>query len=234
MQGRTLYGGASALMAYVVAIRTFPDLPPLRAAQVSFVAAIGTDMELRTEMVRQGRNVAQVRSEILCGGQIALTAFWLFGTERDPNARHAASPPDGSPGKPGDGAPVALGPAPEFLKNNYEVRYTADRIETGTPLVRRWVKLRDPSGLDAVQELILLGDALPPSAISIMQRPGPISSMNWSFNLLDPAPSTIDGWWLAETASDHADHGYSSERLRLWNSDGRQMMAGMQSVAIFG
>ena len=32
----------------------------------------------------------------------------------------------------------------------------------------------------------------------------------------------------------HAAAGYSSERLRLWNADGRQVMDGLQSVAIFG
>jgi len=40
LQGRTLYGGASALIAYTAAIRAFPDLPPLRAAQVAFVAPV--------------------------------------------------------------------------------------------------------------------------------------------------------------------------------------------------
>jgi acyl-CoA thioesterase len=67
-----------------------------------------------------------------------------------------------------------------------------------------------------------------------MERQGPISSINWSFNLLDPQATTDDGWWLAETASDHADHGYSSERLRLWNSDGTLVMTGQQCVAVFG
>ena len=37
-QGRTLYGGASALIAYTAAIRAFPDLPPLRAGQLAIVA----------------------------------------------------------------------------------------------------------------------------------------------------------------------------------------------------
>ena len=50
-----------------------------------------------------------------------------------------------------------------------------------------------------------------------MKRQGPISSVNWSFNLLEPAPATRDGWWMSENASQHAAHGYSSERLRLWN-----------------
>lgn len=234
MQGRTMYGGASALIAYIAATRAFPDLPPLRGGQIGFVAPLGTDMELQSEMVRQGRNVAQVRSEILSEGKVALTAFWLFGTEREPNALHPSAPVEGSPGAPQEGASVETGQAPEFIKNNYEMRHTDDHAEPGQPLIRRWVRLREPSGLDPTAELILMGDTLPPSAARIMQRPGPMSSINWSFNMLDPAPATGDGWWLAETASDHADHGYSSERLRLWNTDGRQMMSGIQNAAIFG
>lgn len=239
MQGRTLYGGASALIAYVAAIRSFPDLPPLRAAQIGFIAPIGAVMELRAEIVRQGRNVVQVRSEITCGGQVALSAFWLFGAAREPNASYSAVLREGLIGKPEDAAVVATGPAPDFIKHNFEIRHAADRVEPGQPLFRRWVKLLDRSGLDAVQERILVGDTLPPSAMRIMQRPGPLSSINWSFNVLYPAtdPSSeaaSDGWWLAEAASDHADEGYSSERLRLWNSDGQQMLAGMQSAAIFG
>src|SRR5690606_17476498 len=91
MQGRTLYGGASALVAYTAAIRAFPDLPPLRAGQVAFVAPVGGEIELKREIVRQGRNVAQVRSEIWCEDACALTAFWLFGTAREPNAIHPAA-----------------------------------------------------------------------------------------------------------------------------------------------
>lgn len=234
MQGRTLYGGASALMAYVAAMRAFPGLPPLRAAQIGFVAPVGTNMELRAKIIRQGRNVTQLRSEILCKGEIALTAFWLFGAERETNGRHAAAPLAAAAGKPEDGALVTGGSEPEFLMNNFELRHTAQRAGPGNPVVRRWVRLLDRSRLDPVQELILVGDTLPPSAIRIMQRRGPISSINWSFNLLDPSPTTCDGWWLAETASDHVDHGYSSERLRLWNSDGRQITAGIQCAAIFG
>ena len=40
--------------------------------------------------------------------------------------------------------------------------------------------------------------------------------------------------YLAENASQHADAGYSSERLRLWDADGRQVLDGLQCVAVFG
>ena len=72
LQGRTLYGGASALVAYTMAVRAFPDLPPLRAGQVAFVAPVGEDIELSASIVRQGRNVTQLRSEIISDGKVAL------------------------------------------------------------------------------------------------------------------------------------------------------------------
>jgi acyl-CoA thioesterase len=233
MQGRTLYGGASALVAYTAAIRAFPELPPLRAAQIGFVAPVGGEIELRREIVRQGRNVAQVRSEIWCAGQCALTALWLFGTSREANAFHPAPVADW-PGDPEQAEPVKQDRGPAFIVNNFELRRAQDERGPGAPVVRRWARLNDREVLDPVSELILMGDVLPPGAMRVMRRMGPISSINWSFNLLDPAPDTTDGWWLSENASQHADHGYSSERLRLWNAQGRQVLDGMQSVAVFG
>jgi acyl-CoA thioesterase len=234
MQGRTVYGGASALIAYTSAIRAFPDLPPLRAAQIAFVAPAGPDMELRREIIRQGRNVAQVRSEIWCEGQCTLTAFWLFGTSRETNAAHPSAQIDNWPGPPEDASSVPDKNAPTFIKQNYELRRAQESRGPGEPCVRRWARLHPASGLDPISELVLLGDVLPPGAMRAMKRRGPISSINWSFNLLNPEPATRDGWWLSENASQHADAGYSSERLRLWNADGSQVLDGMQCVAVFG
>ena len=234
MQGRTLYGGASALIAYTAAIRAFPDLPQLRAAQVAFVAPTGPEVELRREIVRQGRNVVQVRSEIWCAGQCTLVAYWLFGTSREPNAQHAAAGLGDWPGPPEEAKVTMTDKGPAFIRNNFQLRKAQGLSGRGEPVVRRWARLTDREGLDPVSELILLGDVMPPGAMRAMQRQGPISSMNWTFNLLDTAPETRDGWWLSENASQHADAGYSSERLRLWNADGRQVLDGMQCVAIFG
>ncbi|WP_369026881.1 acyl-CoA thioesterase [Qipengyuania sp. RANM35] len=234
LQGRTLYGGASALIAYTAAVRAFSDLPPLRAAQIAFVAPMTEDAELRREIVRQGRNVAQVRSEIWCEGKCALTAFWLFGTGREANAVHPAAPVADWPGSPDEAELAMTGKGPTFIQNNFEIKRAQDMRGPGDPVVRRWARLTQRDSLDPVSELILLGDVLPPGAMRAMRRQGPISSINWSFNLLETAPTTRDGWWLSENASQHADDGYSSERLRLWNADGKQVLDGMQCVAVFG
>jgi len=234
MQGRTLYGGASALIAYTHAIRAFTDLPPLRAAQVGFVAPVGGRVELQAEIVRQGRSVTQLRSELYQDGALALTAFFLFAEPRKPNALYPTRKPSDFPPPAEESEDVMSDKGPSFLRNNFEMRRAQNVSGPGEPVVRRWARLKNRKELDPISELILLGDVLPPGAMRAMQRQGPISSINWSFNLLETNPQTEDGWWVSENASQHANNGYSSERLRLWNSEGQQVIDGLQSVAIFG
>jgi acyl-CoA thioesterase len=234
MQGRTLYGGASALVAYTMATRAFADLPPLRAGQIAFVAPVGEDIALSAEIIRQGRNVTQVRSEIISDGKVALSAFWLFAEGREANALQLAAPPENWPGPPEDTQEVTHSFAPSFVAKNFELRHGQTRGEDRGATVRRWARLTEAHDLDPVSKLVLMGDVMPPGAMRVMQRQGPISSINWSFNVLDPESRSRDGWYLAENASQHAAAGYSSERLRLWDADGQQVLDGIQCVAVFG
>jgi acyl-CoA thioesterase len=233
LQGRTLYGGASALIAYTAVTRAHPGLPPLRAAQIAFSGPVGESFETRVSVLRAGRNVTQLRCELVAEGEVGLAAIFVFGAAREANAVHPAPRCEPWPGAPEDAEPL---PNPEALHfiGNFELRRAQDETGPGFPLVRRWLRLKDEAGLDPVSRLVLIGDTLPPGSMRAMQRRGPLSSVNWSFNILDPEAQTRGGWWLAETASDHADHGYSSERLRLWDADGRLVMVGMQAAAIFG
>ena len=233
MQGRTMYGGAAASIAYAAAIRAFPDLPPLRAAQVGFVAPVGDHLEAEAVMLRQGRNVAQIETSLFCDGALAQRTLWLFGAARTSNgevpaARHEGLvPPEDSPslGK-SDVAPAFTG--------RMDMR-RAD-LPGGSPrgTIRRWVRLRDRSGLDPIAELVGIGDALPPGSARAMERIGPISSITWALTILGDVPPTREGWWLLETRSNHMGEGFSSETLRLWNSEGVEVMRGLQSVAVFG
>ena len=234
MQGRTLYGGASALVAYTMATRAFSGLPPLRAGQIAFVAPVGEEIALSAEIIRQGRNVTQVRSEIISDGKVALSAFWLFAEGREANALQPAAPPENWPGPPEDTQEVTHSFAPSFVAKNFELRHGQTRGEDRRATVRRWARLTEAHDLDPVSKLVLMGDVMPPGAMRVMQRQGPISSINWSFNVLDPESRSRDGWYLAENASQHAAAGYSSERLRLWDADGQQVLDGIQCVAVFG
>lgn len=142
MQGRTLYGGASALIAYTHAIRAFTDLPPLRAAQVGFVAPVGGRVELQAEIVRQGRSVTQLRSELYQDGALALTAFFLFAEPRKPNALYPTRKPSDFPPPAEESEDVMSDKGPSFLRNNFEIRRAQNVSGPGEPVVRRWARSR--------------------------------------------------------------------------------------------
>ncbi|WP_408587715.1 thioesterase family protein [Novosphingobium sp.] len=233
MQGRTMYGGASSFIAHAAARTAFPDLPPLRGAQIGFVAPVGEDVEISARVLRAGKSVSQVETEISANGELLHRALWLFGSGRADNGSVPQRRLEGF--VPHDQAPPAKAhPDPTFFTHRMELRHAAAKGEVPHGTIRRWVRLKDRSGLDPVGELIGIGDTLPPGAMTVMERMGPISSINWSLTLLTDNPETDDGWWLLETSSNAMAQGFSSETLRMWNSDGVQVMHGLQSVAIFG
>jgi len=86
---------------------------------------------------------------------------------------------------------------------------------------------------EGIESLLCIGDVLPPAAIPMFNKMGPISSINWMFNILTDTPVTEDGWWQVETRLTAARDGYSSQVTRFWNTNGNLVAEGMQAVAIF-
>jgi acyl-CoA thioesterase len=233
LQGRTMYGGASSFIAYTAARRAFPDLPPLRAAQIGFVGPVGEDVQARVTMLRSGKSVSHVETTLVCNDALVHRAVWLFGSARLGNGTVEPARLDGlEPPEAGEQL-QPLSPEMVFIKR-MEIRRASPDAPPGRTGWRRWVRLRDRTGLDLTAEMIAIGDTLPPGSARAMERRGPISSINWAFTLLgDPQPSR-DGWYLLETASNHMADGFGSETLTMWNADGIEVMRGLQSVAIFG
>src|SRR3546814_14596206 len=61
---------------------------------------------------------------------------------------------------------------------------------------------------------------------------GPISSMNWTVNMLTGTPATDDGWWLMSAKTGSARHGLSVQDMMLWNRAGAPVLRGSQAIAI--
>ncbi len=231
LQGRTMYGGASSYLAYAAARSAMPDLPPLRGAQIGFIAPVGQDIDITVSVLREGRSVNQIQTDIISDGALAHRGLWLFGSARPSNGAVAPQVVDDL--VPHEEAAQAAMPQGLHFVHKFDIR-KAEPAGVKPGVIRRWVRLRDRGGIDPVGEMVLIGDVLPPGSVRETEREGPISSINWSFTMLGDRPTTHDGWWLLETASNHMADGFSSETLRMWNTDGVEVMRGLQSVAIFG
>ena len=232
MQGRTVYGGLSVGLAFEAARTCLDDLPPLRSVQVAFVGPLAGRIEASAQVLRRGRSAAFVQADVCSEAGLGLRATFLFSASR-PSAlafEDAPAPPAPDP----KAAAQALRRSPaNFFTHHFEYRHALAKTGSPTPEFRRWVRLVEREGFDAMTGLLTLADALPPAAMAMMAGPGPVSSATWMMNLLTPAPTTRDGWWLLQARAEQAMDGVSSQSMAIWNRDGQPIAIGMQSVAIF-
>lgn len=230
LQGRTAYGGLSAALALEAAMRTEPDLPPLRSAQVAFIGPLAGDVTVTATKLRRGRNAAFIQSDLVSEAGLGLRATFVFmaplpSAVTYDEAPRAAVPP------PVPEAKLYTGPENYFTGN---FNFFDHKDLTGPAEWLRWARLREREGLHPMVELMAIGDALPPGALKLVEsKQAPVSSLNWQINFVTAEPATDDGWWLLHARADKARNGYSSQRMSLWNAQGELIAEAMQGVAIF-
>ncbi len=236
-QGRTLYGGMTAALAYEAVRRAHEDLPPLRAAQVTFVGPAAGRLQFSSALLRRGRSSAIVAADCANEDGPAARATFVFGAPRASNVAHdflpmpQVAPPSADAPFRKEGEGVRRG-----FWNNFETRLASGGrlYDTSAPRPEFtiWTRFLDAGGADATTALLALADCLPPAAMVHFPQPAPISTMTWAIDLVR-APPAPDGWFLLASSSEHAGDGYSLQRMALWSEDGTCLAVGRQAVAIF-
>ena len=236
-QGRTAYGGLTAGLSLAAAQKQFPNLPPFRSATINFIGPVTDDPHFTSRILREGRNVTSVLTEAHVGESCVANVTFIFGALR---------PSDISVPLPAPQAPLPASCEP-FTPPQFESfvpaffhRFETRLIAGGRPMsghdegyIRVWSRHKNPASRDSIASLLTIGDVLPPAAIPLFKKIGPISSVNWIFTVLTEAPSTKDGWWHVESRLSVAQGGYSTQVMRIWNTNGDLVAEGMQCIAIF-
>jgi acyl-CoA thioesterase len=236
-QGRTLYGGMTAALAYEAVKRALGDLGPLRSAQFTFIGPASGRLRFKPKLLRRGRSSAIVGVECFNEEGATARATFVFGAARESKVVHSLMP------MPRVDAPDACTPfrkeganAPRGFWNNFETRLASGgRIfepAAPRPEFAVWTRFLDTGGADPVTALLALADCLPPAAMVHFPAFAPISTMTWTVDVLH-APTSMDGWHLLWSASDHSADGYSMQAMTLWNDAGEPLAVGRQAVAIF-
>ncbi len=174
-------------------------------------------------------------ADLLREGEVGLTATFVFmGPVESTLHLNDCAPPVGL--VPVDDAhPVTRNVhAPAFIREHFEVRFAMPRTAEPTPEICWWVRPKEHATLDPMVAVMLSADAVPPGVMPLMSPGVMVSSMTWQVNLLTPAPTTRDGWWLLRSVGTYAEAGCSSQQMQLWNADGEAILSAMQSVALFG
>lgn len=124
---------------------------------------------------------------------------------------------------------------PAFLRN-FELRYidgSAPGSGAKRGYLRCWVRHLAPNDQNGIVPLLALADVLPPAAS--IRRKGKFvnSSVTWICNFLRADAPTRDGWYQIEMDLSSDADGYSSQVMRMWTTEGEQVVDGMQSVIVF-
>jgi len=234
MQGRTTFGGLSAALAHDAARRAMPDLPPLRSAMISFIGPAGGPVTGRTNILRQGKSVSFVETDISGEDGIATRATFAFGAERESIFDNIWTPPPSMPA-PADCEPMApKGLGPVFASHFDTKLAKGARPATGSKEHNHffWVRHEDARAT-GVTALLAVADMPPPAVMPMFPHFKRVSSMTWMVNILNDNPISRDGWWLLQSRAENASHGYSSQDMLVWNSNMELTIAGRQSVAVF-
>jgi acyl-CoA thioesterase len=235
-QGRTTYGGLSAALCTEVAARAVPELPPLRAAQFAFIGPASGPLSISASVLRRGKSAVFVGVDLSGDAGLATRSILTFGVARDSKLAYADVPmPNVSP--PEESEPFFPADRPTItFQQHFESRKGggARPFSPGAdPEYLIWFRHRDSRARSGIVSLIALADAPPPAAMVIFPAPAPISTMTWSLDIVSDAPATTDGWWLVQSRTEAARHGYSPQAMTVWNSSGEVAVVARQNVAIF-
>lgn len=235
-QGRTLYGGMTAALAYEAVRRAHAELAPLRSAQLTFIGPAAGRLSFSTTLLRRGRSSTIIAADCANGDGPAARASFVFGAARESNIAHDFLP-----------MPKVSAPAenPLFRKtepsrpgfwNNFETRLAAGGrlldVSAPRPEFSVWTRLLEPDDADPVTALLAIADCLPPAAMVHFPSLGPISTMTWSVDVMS-LPKSNAGWFLLKASSEHTADGYSMQSMMMWDESGAPLAVGRQAVAIF-
>lgn len=231
--GRTVYGGMTAALAAKAAELQFPDLPPLRSAQFTFVGPASGDLNFRVDLLRQGSSSSVVSVDCLAQGNLASRSIFTFGAGRESAVSHDhVQMPEAKPLEMCEPF-MAKPPAAGFFQY-FEHRlaggarpFTADAL----PETLVWVRLLDSAGTDSQSALLAIADAVPPAAMIVFPSPGSISTMTWGMDFTQPLE--ITEWLLVHSKSEKANEGYSQQVMTVWNQLGERVGVARQTVAVF-
>jgi acyl-CoA thioesterase len=230
-QGRTVYGGMNAALCAHAAAVSYPQLPPLRSAHISFIAPAFGSLRYVPQLLREGRTAAVVSVDCFADGKLACRASFTYGAERESKVIHDRVPLPEVPGWQDCEPPEP--PRREGFFQYFENRPVSMKLFTPgePPEMVTWMRLRDAAGVDPTIALLAIADSLPPAALVAFPEPAPISTMTWSIDLRQPLETP--GWLLIRSSSEHAASGYSQQSTTIWTADGIRIATSGQTVAIF-
>lgn len=241
-QGRAVFGGMVAALAYEAMRTKVQAGRPVRSLAISFVGPLEPEVpaSFEAEVLREGKAVSQMFARVVQKGQVVALVQGSFGASRASSINVEAEP---APEMKGPEAcqelPFIPGVMPEFTRH-LAMRWGVGGMPfTGSRErdMGGWVRFRGDVEREPVSEVHLLAlvDAWPPATMPQLSAPAPGSTLTWTIEFVQPVPQLDTHDWCKYRARvEHARDGYGHAAAALWTPAGELVALSRQTVVAFG
>lgn len=238
-QGRTVFGGLSAGLAYQVMRASVPGERMLRSMSISFVGPVATDTAFgfEVEVLREGKNVTQAEARVVQDGQVGVAILASFGQARTSvtGVDNTEAPPFSQPDNPVV-LPFIPRLTPQFFQHIDVNLIDGNLAFTGSDTAHHGGFMRFSQAPAALTDahLITLVDAWPPTLLQQLKSPAPASTLAWNLEFLHPhAGVPADAWFGYRAITRQAGEGYGHTEANVWNAHGDLIALSRQTITVF-
>lgn len=236
-QGRTIYGGLSTALLVKVMAEQVDVKKSLRALNVGFAAPSLADkpVKLETELLREGRNVAQWMGRLKQGETTCVQTQAIFGAaiESDLSVDTFDAPdlpaPEDSifyPNKNSDGFSQYF----ELAQAKGDLPMSGGKSTS----IGGWMRFRNAPDKMSIAHLIALIDVWPPASMTMVKSIKAGSTVNWSLQFPQPMPEIqADEFVAYQVDIQHSQDGFSITHAKLWNQKKELLALSQQTVLVF-
>ena len=223
-------GGYLAAIIVRALTAEVPD-PPLRSLTIHYLRVPGAGpAQVQIILERAGRTVTFAAARFEQGGRPFALAQAVLALDREGFALEAPAPPRVAP--PEEIEPIPDAPeAPPFGRHFDYRPALGGALFSGAAeaLTGGWLKLREPSPLDAAT-LAALSDSWYPAVFATTRAPMAVPTLDLTVHLRAPLPRPHD-WVLGVYRTSAAKDGFLDEDATLWSHDG-ELLAQSRQLAL--
>ena len=241
-QGRAVFGGVVAALAFEAMRAKVEPGRPVRSLAMTFVGPLEPEVpaNFEAELLREGKAVSQVFCRVVQKGQVVALVQGSFGGSRQSAVQLEAEPaPEMKPVADCFELPFIPGVTPEFTRH-LAMRGSIGGLPFSNSREREmggWVRFRGDVVKEVVTEshLLALVDAWPPATVPHLPSPVPGSTLTWTIEFVQPLPKLDTHDWCKYRARiEHARDGYGHAAAALWSPEGELVAMSRQTVVVFG
>jgi len=237
-QGRTVYGGLSAALLLRALEKQVSGNKSLRALNVAFSAPTMPDQifEIETELLREGKTIAQWQARLKQNGTICVQVQAVFGLALEstlviqpfmapaiPSVEQAMIYPSAN--------------APGFTQYFVMAQSQGDLPVSGgkSLALGGWMKYKDAPKQMSMAHLVAMIDVWPPATMMQMTELKAGSTVNWTMQFPQPvATMNAEDFVGYQAEIQYSQGGFGITHAKIWNAQNELLALSQQTIIVYG